>query len=248
MVRNPLSITERIRDAVAGLISGPPAAPLLAKNHAYFQQLDQSKPLEEYEFAVVDTELTGLDARNDEIVSIGGVRIRDMELDPSDTFEAIVRPLGDMPKTATLVHRITPQQVKDRPGLEDVLPQFVEWLGTSFMVGHHVGLDMRFLNRACRKVLGAELKNPGVDTMRLAQVYEAELWESYYDRYTLNISYNLTDLTERYGLPAFGSHDALQDAFQTAYLFLFLVRKLKQGGIHTLHDLYLAGRSWRWYL
>ncbi|QJT08654.1 3'-5' exonuclease [Oceanidesulfovibrio marinus] len=247
MIRNQ-TLPERFAKFMGGLLAPSPSNQLLARNHECFREIDQHKPLEEYEFAVVDTELTGLDVRRDEIVSIGGVRIRSMELDPSDTFSAIVRPHGDLPKTSTLIHRITPQQVRDRPLLEDVLPDFVVWLGTSFMVGHHVGLDMRFLNRACRKALGAALKNPGVDTMRLAQVYEAELWESYYDRYDLNISYHLNDLTTRYGLPAFGRHDALQDALQTAYLFLFLVRKLRQGGIHTLHDLYLAGRSWRWYL
>jgi DNA polymerase-3 subunit epsilon len=34
------------------------------------------------------------------------------------------------------------------------------------------------------------------------------------------------------------------DALQTAYLFLFLAKKLQRGGIHTLRELYRD--SWRW--
>ena len=43
--------------------------------------------------------------------------------------------------------------------------------------------------------------------------------------------------------PKFKPHDALEDALQTAYLFLFLVKKMKSGGIRTLRDLYQAGRN-----
>ena len=63
----------------------------------------------------------------------------------------------------------------------------------------------------------------------------------------LRVSYALSDLAGEFSLPRFPSHEALSDAMQTAYLFLFLVRKLRDGGIVTLRDLFEAGRSWRWY-
>ena len=44
-------------------------------------------------------------------------------------------------------------------------------------------------------------------------------------------------------LPKFKSPDALEDALQTAYLFLYLLKKFHQGGIATLKDLYQAGRG-----
>jgi DNA polymerase III subunit epsilon len=220
--------------------------PLLRANREYFALFSQDKPLEEYEFVVVDTELTGLNERRDEIVSIGAVRIRQMRIDLQNCFYTCLRPEQDLPKNSTLIHRITPCDAEDAPALPEVLPEFVEYCGQALLVGHNVGLDIGFLNKALRKHMGGFLRNPCLDTMRLAMLYKETQWENYYDRYNLNVSYMLSDLSKEYGLPLFGEHNALQDAMQTAYLFLFFVHKLHDGRIKTLRDLYLAGRSWRW--
>lgn len=220
--------------------------PLLKANREYFRSFSQDRPLEEYEFVVVDTELTGMNERRDEIVSIGAVRIRSLRIDLQNCFYTCLRPEQDLPKDSTLIHRITPCDTEQAPTLEDVLPEFVEYCGRALLVGHNVGLDMGFLNKALRKHLGGILHNPCLDTLRLAMIYKEAQWENYYDRYNLNVSYTLSDLSKEYGLPLFGEHNALQDAIQTAYLFLFFVHKLHGGKIRTLRDLYLAGRSWRW--
>ena len=237
----------RFANYVRSVCCGKPDFPPLQASHDFFKSLDQTRPLAEYDFVVVDCELTGMIPSQDEIVSIGAVRIRNLNVDPSDCFYSLVEPRIPLPKISTLIHQITPDQLKGMPRLRRVLPEFVDFCSNSLLVGHHVGMDMSFLNRAARRIFGARLVNPCLDTLRLAQVYQAELWENYYDQYKLNVSYNLTDLSERFGLPLFQKHNALQDALQTAYLFLFLVRKLKKGGIETLADLYNAGRMWRWY-
>ncbi len=230
------------------LFARTPKHPLLATAAAHFAGLDQDQPLEHYEFVVLDTELTGLSLRRDEIVSIGAVRIRGLSIVPGEQFYTLVEPRIPLPKKSTLIHRITPQQVLGRPRLRQVLPELIEFIGNAFIVGHFVGLDISFLNSAAKDIIGEKLVTPCLDTMRLAQVYQEALFESYYDRYQKHISYNLKDLSKHHGLPLFPQHNALQDAMQTAYLFLFLVKKLKTFNVHTLRQLYLAGRSWRWYL
>lgn len=220
--------------------------PLLIRNNAAFDVLDQDKPLSEYEFTVLDTELTGLNPKTDEIVSVGAVKIRNMSLHPCDCMYSLVHPRMDMPKLSMLIHRITPEEVKGKPRLHNLLPKVVEFCRGTLLVGHYIGLDVGFLNTASKNILGGILKNPCIDTLRLAQAYEEERWEDYYDRYQLNVSFNLTALAERYGLPMFEEHNALQDAIQTAYLFLYLAKKLKRGGVETLRDLYVAGKGRRW--
>jgi DNA polymerase-3 subunit epsilon len=220
----------------------------MAANHAAFREVDMEARLTDCRFAVIDLEMTGLDPGRDEIVSLGGVHLDGLSIKADDTFRATVRPEGGLKKASTLVHRITPQQVESMPGLEEVLPDFVEFLDGRFVVGHHVGLDMNFLRRACRKLFGASPANPCLDTLRMAMIHREEAFKAdYYDRFDGRVSYALADLAESYGLPRFPEHDALADAMQCAYLFLFLVRKLKDGGIETLRDLFEAGRSWRWY-
>ncbi|RUM91016.1 MAG: 3'-5' exonuclease [Thermodesulfatator sp.] len=220
--------------------------PVIQENHAYFQNFDQTGTLLDYDFVVFDTELTGLNSRKDEIVSIGAVRIRGLRIIMSENFYVFVKPEGELPKDSTLIHRITPEQIKNAPPIEEVLEDFVRFCNGSLIVGHYIDLDMGFMNKATRRILGGIMANPCIDTLRLAQVYREEQWGNYYDQFNYNISFNLADLAKEYNLPQMDQHDAFQDAIQTAYLFLFLIKKLKKGGITTLKDLYLAGRSWRW--
>ncbi len=217
----------------------------LERNHAFFRSTDLNRPLNHSEFVVLDTELTGLDQRRDAIVSIGAVRIRNLSIVPGESLYRLVKPDIPLPRLSTLIHWITPQELADQPDIAAVLPELVDFCGDAFIVGHCIGLDMGFLNRAFRRHYGGILRTPCIDTMRMAMLYQEELWESSQERYRFEISYNLNDLSSRYGLPLFGQHNALQDALQTAYLFLFLAKKLGQGGIVTLRNLFDAGRAWR---
>ncbi len=216
--------------------------PLLQKNKDYFANFDQGRPLAEYTFVVCDTELTGLDWKKDELISIGAVMIKDLQIDLSSTFHHYIRPANLRHTLATLVHRITPEQLKKAEPIEEVLPLFLEYSHGSLLVGHHLMLDMHFLNKAAKAVLGGTLSNPGIDTMRMAQGYNRVQLGHYHEHNPREISYNLDDLGREYNLPLFKPHDALEDALQTAYLFLYLIKKFRKGGLVTLKDIYQAGR------
>ncbi|MDF1614884.1 3'-5' exonuclease [Desulfurivibrio dismutans] len=226
-----------------GLI--PPAHPLFADNWHYFRRLDQNRPLSDYEFVVFDTELTGLNRRQDEIVSIGAVKVRHLQIMVGETFHVYVKPSRPLPKNSTLIHRITPQQIDQAPRLAEVLPDFISFCGQALLVGHYVGLDVAFLNRACRRHYGAPVSNPCLDTMRLAQTYTEMQWQQYHDRFRMDVAYNLAALGREYGLPDFTLHDAYEDALQTAYLFVFLIKQMRSKGIVTLRDIFSAGQAWR---
>jgi DNA polymerase-3 subunit epsilon len=216
--------------------------PLLQANKEFFSSFDQGRPLAEYTFVVCDTELTGLNKKKDELISIGAVMIRDLQIDLSSMFHHFVRPENLDPTQATLVHRITPEQLENAGAMEDVLPKFVEYIHGSLLVGHHLPLDMHFLNKATQEVMGGTLSNPGVDTMRMAQGYKRVQLGHYHEHNPREISYSLDDLGHEYNLPVFKPHDALEDALQTAYLFLFLIKKFRKGGLVTLKDIYQSGR------
>jgi DNA polymerase-3 subunit epsilon len=219
-----------------------PPHPLIVRNREAFAKFDQSRPLAEYTFVVCDTELTGFDRKHDEIISIGAIMIRDLQIDLGAAFHRYIRPKNIEHTNATLVHRITPQQLAASPPLEEVLPDFVEFVGDSLMVGHCLALDMDFLNRAADKVLGGTLSNPGIDTIRMTQGYRRVLSGHFNAGEERPHSYALEALAKEYHLPLFKPHDALEDAIQTAYLFLFLLKKFRKGGLLTLKEIYRAGR------
>lgn len=216
--------------------------PLILRNRELFAEFDQSKPLSEYTFVVCDTELTGFDRKRDEIISIGAVLIRELQIDLGSIFNQYIKPRNLKHTEATLIHRITPEQLADAPSLEEVLPAFIEFAGNGLMVGHFVELDLGFLNRAARKLLGGTLANPAIDTIRMARRYRQMLLGPFREEEDQSVSYILEDLAKEYHLPSFKPHDALEDALQTAYLFLYFLKKFRKGGLLTLKDIYQAGR------
>ena len=223
---------------------GPPH-PLIAANNAFAAALDRDLPLERYDFVVIDTELTGLDPKKDEIVAIGAVRIREMRLHCGESFYSLVRPIKKLHSDSTLIHRLTPEQLKDARGIDEVLPRFIEFCGEAVIVGHYVGLDLGFLNKAALALLGGAVTTPSLDTLRLAMAHQESVNGPYYDHYQNQAAYNLTALAKTYRLPRFPEHNALNDAFEAAYLFLCLAQKLKKGGAVTLRDFLKAGRKWK---
>jgi DNA polymerase III subunit epsilon len=217
--------------------------PAIIANHRRLERFDQTKPIETYQFVSLDTELTGLELRRDAIVSIGAVRIEGLQIITGNNFFSYVRPKRSMPKVSTLIHRITPDQIESAPELRKVMPDFVDFVGNALLVGHCIALDMAFINRAARTLMGGRVRNPCLDSMKLAQVYEERERVGHYDRVEVAAGYNLKTLSEKYHLPQFEQHDALGDAFQAACLFVFVVKKMQNLGCRTLRDLHTVSRA-----
>ena len=65
---------------------------LIVSNNRSFARFDYRKQLTDYTYVVFDTELTGLNRKKDEIIAIGAVRIRDLQIDLGETFHYYVKP------------------------------------------------------------------------------------------------------------------------------------------------------------
>lgn len=215
--------------------------PLLVENRRRFAQFDQSKPLTEYSFVVLDTELTGLSYK-DEIIAIGAVKISNMQIEMGTVFHSLVRPLNLKHNQATFIHQITPDQLRAAQPIKVVLPEFVEFCGDALLVGHFLEIDLGYLNRASKKVFGGTLANPTIDTLRLVKAYKESSYVCEHGYCDQSFPCNLNELAEEFNLPRFKAHDALEDALQSAYLFLFLLKKLDNGQVQTLRQLHNVGR------
>ncbi len=213
-----------------------PKHPALKTNEEFFFTFDQSRPIEDCEFVALDTEMTGLNPRRNEIISIGAVRIRDMRIVVGENFHTHVRARKPSLKDNTLIHRITSEQLDAAPAIDEALPKFVEFCGTAVLVGHYLHLDLAFINKAAKRILGGRLQNPALDCARLAQAHLVLLQRAGVKRISLDDTFQLPKLAREYGLPQFMPHDALEDAMQTAYLFLFLAAKLRESGLVTFRD------------
>ncbi len=177
------------------------------------------------EAVAFDCETTGLDVRRDDIISIAAVRIRGNRILTSDRFEAMVRPRARMNIDAMKVHRLREMDVAAAAAIEDVIPNFLHFIGGRPLVGYYVDFDINMVNRYLPALLGIELPNPRIEISKL-----------YYDRKygdappgtTIDLSFMgiLRDLD----LPLLDQHDAFNDALMTAMMYLRL-RDLRQRNI-----------------
>lgn len=237
-----MSLTDLLKKFVAP--DSPAPHRLIAANNQRFKPgAHYPHLLHEYDFVVFDTELTGFNHKQDEIVAIGAVKIKNLQIVCGETFYALVRPNGRFHTKSTLVHRLTPQELHKAAVMSEVLPQFLEFCGDAFLVGHFIRLDLEFMSRATQKHLGGAVTTPYLDTMCLAMAYNDISQGSYCDQYNRPGAYTLAALSKEYGLPLFAEHNALQDSLQTAYLFLYLVKKIRQHGVRTMSEYLVAGRN-----
>lgn len=187
-------------------------------------------------FAVIDTELTGLDPRRDSIVSLGALRISGGRIDLADRFYEEVRPASALTAASIVLHGITPQEVCDRRTIGAVLQDFAAFSGTDILVGHFVEIDLSFLQRALASTGLPAIPNPALDTWPLYEWLSSREPRGGEGLPRLNDP-RLPELAGALGVPCRSEHNALADAFVTAQVFQRLLRSLDRWGITTTAQL-----------
>ncbi len=191
-----------------------------------------------------DSELTGLDERVDSIVSLGAVRMEGSRILLGETFASLVKPRAVLKGSSVIVHGITPDEVADRPTFGEVLASFLEFVGDDLMVGHHVSIDLAFLEREISASLGVCPLFRAVDT---AVIFEWLNHQGITHRCFSDArgSLRLADLAVCFGIDTTGAHRAEMDAFITAQLFQRLLPLLASAGITTCQRPHESGSTQR---
>lgn len=180
-------------------------------------------------FVVLDSETTGLDPRNDRIITIGAVAVVDREIVLGDSFEALVKVSHNT--SAVAVHGVTRDQ--SRHGVEEpeALARFLAYLKDGVIVGHHIGHDIGALNAGYERHWDFQLDNRSLDTMDLTLHLERE--GAFAGRPPVR-RFTLDALCEMFCVIPHDRHTAGGDAFLTAQVFLRLLRLASRHGRGTL--------------
>ena len=95
---------------------------------------------------VLDTETTGLDARNgDRIIEIACIELMN-HLPTGRVWQSYINPEREVSVAALDVHGITDSFLKDKPVFAEIVSEFVEFIGDSVLVAHNAEFDIGFLN------------------------------------------------------------------------------------------------------
>jgi DNA polymerase III subunit epsilon len=211
-VAQPVYVQGTLDALLAGVSGGRPA-------------IDTALDLRETTFVVVDLETTGGTPDGRGITEIGAVKVRGGE--PLGELSTLVNPGSRIPPFVTVLTGITEAMVAPAPPIEEVLPSFLEFLGTAVLVAHNAPYDVGFLKAACAQ-FGYRWPNPRVlDTVALAR--QVLLRDEVPNR-------RLGTLAAYFHSPNQPTHRALADARATVDVLHALIARLGSHRIFTLGE------------
>ena len=166
-------------------------------------------------FVIVDLETTGTHATHDRIIEIGAVKVRSGDV--VDTMETLVDPQCTISRHITRITGITNADVFDQPQIEEVLPHFLDFLGSAIFVAHYCQFDSSFIDAELQHTGLSPLKNPTLCTLRLARRLLPGL-----------PSKGLSSLITFFDLDPGQRHRALSDAIATQQVLTRLLYRLEE--------------------
>ena len=173
------------------------------------------------EFVAFDLETTGLSSRTDRIIEIGAVVLKNGQ--EVDRFQTFVDPERPLEKKIVDLTGITDDMLRGAPKIEQVLPQFLEFVAGRVLVAHNSDFDTGFIRAECQR-LGYDYGYTAVDTLILSQNLLSHL-----NKFKLNIVANALSL------PDFNHHRAADDALTCGLIMANLMQKLEED--HDIHSL-----------
>tara|TARA_R110002126_G_scaffold150368_2_gene296571 strand:+ start:1011 stop:1673 length:663 start_codon:yes stop_codon:yes gene_type:complete len=185
-------------------------------------------------FLIIDLELTGLNARQDHIVSLGWVPVRQHEIILGEARHYLVNSPVGVGQSA-IFHGLHDKDFAKAHELTEVLAELLQRYAGYVFVAHHCQLDQRFLEVASQRIFGKTAKFSFIDTLNI------ELYRLHKQGIVMKKdALRLPQCLQRHKLPQSHQHHALADAYSCG---LLLLSQLKHSHADiTLADLQLQSR------
>ena len=185
------------------------------------------KKISDEEFVVFDIETLGLNSHTNEIIEIGAVKIKGGRV--TDRYSQLINPGRPIPYHISEITSITDDQVADKPKIDQVIGEFVKFVGDAVLVAHNAPFDMGFIKRDVKKYLNIDYKCSVIDTLQMARDLFPDLKR-----------FGLGDLNKALGLSLEKHHRAVDDSQATANMFIIFLDKYKEKGIEYVKDINTA--------
>lgn len=169
-------------------------------------------------FTVIDLETTGLDPKYDDIIEVGAVRYRNGEAVAE--FSSLVNPGYKIDEFISELTGITNEMLIVAPSIKEILPKYLEFIGTDVVVGHNVNFDINFIYDNAMQINGAVFSNDYLDTMRLSRRLFPE-----------HRHHRLKQLVSRFQLNTKPTHRATSDCKATAECLFYMYEYIDANGI-----------------
>ena len=153
----------------------------------------------------VDVETTGLDPKVDKIIEIAAVLVQNGKAVAEKA--SLVNPRQQLSEYVGQLTGIRDDMLKEAPGIEDVIEEYVEFCQGLPLLGHNIMFDYRFLKRAAVNK-GLAFDKEGIDTLYLCRRFMPPEQKK-----------NLGSACEYFHVETKTAHRALGDAYGEAQPF-----------------------------
>ena len=179
----------------------------------------------------LDIETTGLNCKEDRIVSIGLVQISQLGIKLDSCWHQFIKSNKSIPEKSVVIHNITDDEAAEGISIEDAISELLQLLKGKVVLVHNSNVEQGFINEICKKLYKTDFVMRVIDTQVLAK--------RSFDR--KNIIYKPTELRlfnlrKLYKLPPYKAHNALLDAIATAELFLAMLPTISANDNARLSD------------
>ena len=179
----------------------------------------------EEEIVVFDTETTGLDVFNDDIIEIAAIRIKGGEVvgEPLDLYIETDKPISPMlgdkenPMYAIYHEKMSTGELLSP---SDALRRFLAYVGNSPILGHNANYDYNILDNNLQRYCKDTMQAHDIrcfDSLKLIRLLAPSLH-----------SYKLESLLETFQLAGVNSHQAIDDVKATVSLVRLCAEKARE--------------------
>ncbi|WP_418607464.1 exonuclease domain-containing protein [Pseudoalteromonas sp. US3C1013] len=174
-------------------------------------------------YLVIDLELTGLDPKQHEIVSVAWVLIDNQCIKNSQSQHIVNKEVKSL-EQSPVFHGISTDSVAQGQSLQSILMSLSAHFSDCILVFHNAMLDWGFLKLALKNAGIIQRPKLIIDTL---QIEKKRLLQHASDIKLDDLTLN--ECRNRYDLPSYHCHHALTDAQATAELLLAQCHQISAG-------------------
>jgi len=187
---------------------------LHCQNYAFL--FDEAHEAHNDELVCFDCETTHLNRKKAEILSIGAVKIRKNMILTSQKLELLIKPQRKISEESIKIHQLRYCDLERALEAEEAILCFLNFIGSRPLVGYYLEFDVAMINKYLKSLLGIKLPNQQIEVSGLYYDYKQNIFNP------IPINLRFDAILKDLDLPAFGQHDALNDALMTAMMYIKL--------------------------
>lgn len=184
---------------------------------AYLEHFDKEDANAPVRYVIFDVERTGLNWKEDVILSIGCVGVVNDQIEISDFFEVFIKQENRTQQNEA-VEKLFKADSSEAVTESEAMIRLLGHIRNATLIGHNTNLDIEMMNQALKRMNLGKIRNNVLDINVMYQRFK-NLPEDQH--------HTLDELCDLFKIKKSHRHTASNDAYITALVFLKLKRKLK---------------------